>query len=267
MKGDMEMGLALKITPEIDEVEHQSLTIPEQARSLQITDGESYEKAGGFWKEIRTMRKKVADTFDPLVRQAHELHRDTLAKKNEIDKPLEEAERRVKSLMSTYDAEQERLRREEEERLRKQAEEEAERKRQEELAILEAEQKAEEERLLAAAAEMEANGNKAQAEELLQVAEERAEETAQAVAEIQAAPVHVAPVVVPKATPKLSGGPVYQERWYATVTDIKTLCKAVAEGKASPECVLPNMPVLNKLAVALKRSMNVPGVRADSKRV
>lgn len=39
------------------------------------------------------------------------------------------------------------------------------------------------------------------------------------------------------------------------------------EGKASPECVTPNMPTLNKMAAALKDALNIPGVRAVSRRV
>jgi hypothetical protein len=51
------------------------------------------------------------------------------------------------------------------------------------------------------------------------------------------------------------------------VVNIRDLCRAVVEGKASPECVMANMPVLNKMAVALKQTLNIPGVRAVSKRV
>jgi hypothetical protein len=55
--------------------------------------------------------------------------------------------------------------------------------------------------------------------------------------------------------------------WGAEVRDIKALCRAIAEGKASPNLVTPNMPALNKLATALKETMNVPGVRPYSRRV
>lgn len=163
------MGLALKITPEINEVESQALTIPEQADTLMITDSVTYTRAGEFWKEIRAMRGKVAATFDPLVKQAHELHRETLAKKNEIDRPLEAAEKKVKRLMADYDREQERKRREEEDRLREIA------------------RKQEEERRLAEALAAEAAGEKEEAEAILE------EE------------VYIPPPVVPKATPKVEG--------------------------------------------------------------
>lgn len=54
---------------------------------------------------------------------------------------------------------------------------------------------------------------------------------------------------------------------YTEITDLKALCLAVATGKVSPESVTANMPVLNRLAVALKGTMNIPGVKAYSKRV
>ena len=60
---------------------------------------------------------------------------------------------------------------------------------------------------------------------------------------------------------------MFREVWSAEVTDIKALCRAVADGKASTECVMANMPVLNRMASALKATMNIPGVRAYSKRV
>ena len=222
---------ALKLTPEIEDVEAQALTIPEQANALVVATAEDYTKAGAFWQEIRSMRSKVAATFDPLVKQAHELHKNTLAKKNEIDKPLEIAERKVKGLMSQYDAEQERLRREEEERLKA-------------IAL-----KEEEDRRLAEALLAEEAGDTEEAEAILED------------------PVHVAPVIVPKATPKLHGGPVYREVWAAEVLNIRELCKAVADGSASTECIQANMTVLNRMATALKATMKVPGVRSYSRRV
>ena len=81
-------------------------------------------------------------------------------------------------------------------------------------------------------------------------------------------PVYVPPVIVPKATPKVQGVS-YREVWNAECYDIKALCKAVAEGRVSTECVMPNQVALNKMATALKATManTVPGVKAISRRV
>ena len=145
--------------------------------------------------------------------------------------PLKEARTNIKKLMSDYDQKQERLRQEEQRRL------EVEARRQEE------------ERRLQDAILAEELGETEEASAILEE------------------PVQVAPVIVPKATPKLPGGPVYREVWSAQVTDIKALCKAVADGRVSKECVQANMPALNKMATALKRTMNIPGDQAVSRRV
>lgn len=257
---------ALKLV-ETEEVETKALTIVDEAKAIVVRDAETYTKAGHFWKDIRAMRSEVAATFDPLIKQAHELHKNTLSKKNEIDKPLEIAERQVKSLMGAYDAEQERIRKAEQDRLAEIARKEEEARIAEELRILEEERKAEEERLMQAAIEAEKSGNKAQAEELINVAEERSQEAAQAAAEIQAAPVYVPPVVVPKATPKLAGGPVYQTRWKHQVVNLMDLVKAVASGRAPINALQTNYVFLGQQARSLKEHMNIPGVRAYAERV
>lgn len=70
-----------------------------------------------------------------------------------------------------------------------------------------------------------------------------------------------APIVTKVSTP---AGVSHTVRWSAEVTDIKALCKAVADGKAMPELVLANMPALNKLAQMAKGNLSIPGVKAVS---
>lgn len=222
------------------EVEQKALTIVDQARAVRVTDVESYTAAGQLWQSIGEMIKEVRDTFDPICTAAFNAHREATARRAKFLDPLTSAQRSVKKLMSDYDAEQERIRKAEEVRLAEIARKEEEERRLQE----------------AIAAEEEAKRKGATTEE--------AEAEAEAIIE---QPVYVPPLVVPKATPKLQGGPVYREVWAAEVIDIKALCRAVADGKASPECVMANMPALNRLAVALKATMNIPGVKAYSKRI
>jgi uncharacterized membrane protein YqiK len=186
------------------------------------------------------MIKEVKDTFDPICEKAFAAHKEATGKRALYLDPLVAAQKSVKGLMSAYDAEQERIRLAEQRRLEEEA-----RKKAEEQALLDAIE-----------AEAEAKRNGATVEEAAQVATEVIEE-----------PVYVAPVVVPKSVPKMQGAPVYREVWSAEVTSIKDLCRAVAEGKVSPECVMANMPTLNKIAVALKSTLSIPGVKAVSKRV
>jgi hypothetical protein len=216
---------------ETDEVAARSLSIVDQANAVMVVDADTYTKAGFIWKSIQAMKAEVDAAFDKNIKRWHEGHKDALADKAKYYSPLDAAARKVKQLMSDWQAAQEAIRKAEEDRLRKIAEEE------------------EKERQLAAAVNAEQSGDTEMAEAIIE------------------APVYVAPIVVPKAVPKMAGGPVYREVWAAEVTDIKALCMAVATGKASTECVTGNMVALNRMAVALKGTLNIPGVRAYSKRV
>jgi hypothetical protein len=55
--------------------------------------------------------------------------------------------------------------------------------------------------------------------------------------------------------------------WYAEVSSLQMLCKAIAEGKQPVTLIQANMTALNSMAKALKSSMNIPGVVAKSKTV
>ena len=230
---------AIKLV-ETNEVETKALSIVDQAKAIKVADQGTYLKAGQLWISIGDMIKEVKDTFDPICEAAHRAHKEATGKRAKYLDPLTAAQRSVKGLMADYDADQERIR-------------QAEQRRLEEIARKEAEEEA---LLDAIAAEEEAKRNGATKEEAAQEAEA-----------VMAEPVYVPPVVLPKATPKLAGGPVYREMWSAEVTDIKALCRAVAAGTISTEMVIGNMPALNKMAIAMKATMNIPGVRSISKRV
>lgn len=251
----------------VTEVETKALSIVDRIEAIKIVDSASYESAGLLWKDIGSMIKEVKYTLDPICEASNLAHKKSTAFRASILDPLTNGQRQVKGWMSDYDAEQERIRKAEETRLAEMARLAEVARRTEELRILEVERKAEEARLLAAAIEADKCGLIEQADELLKAAENHNDETAQVAVEILLAPAYTPPIVLPKTTPKLTGGPVYQERWSAEVTDIKALCLAVADGTASPELVLANMPALNTLAVRLKNTMAIPGVRAISKRV
>ena len=257
---------ALKII-ETEEVEAKALTIVDQAKAVKVIDAKTYTAAGMLWKQIGDMIKEVKDTFDPICEAAHRAHKAATEKRSKYLDPLTSAQKSVKQLMAAWDAEQERIRKAEEERLRKIEEERIAAERKAEQERLEAERKAEEERLLAEAEAAEKRGDKETAEALTNAAVESSEQINEVIASVAAEPIYVAPVVVPKSVPKMAGGPVYREVWAAEVVDIKALCMAVATGKASTECVSGNMVALNRMAVALKGTLNIPGVRAYSKRV
>lgn len=257
---------ALKII-ETEEVEAKALSIVDQARAVVVKDSQTYTAAGMLWKSIGDMIKEVKDTFDPICEAANRAHKEATRKRAKFLDPLTAAQKSVKQIMAAYDAEQERIRKAEEDRLRKIEEDRLAEERRKEQERLEALRKAEEDRLLAEAVAAEARGDKETAEALTNAAVESNEQIKEVAAAIAQEPVYVPPVVVPKSVPKMAGGPVYREVWAAEIVDIKALCMAVATGKASTECVTGNMVALNRMAVALKGTMNIPGVKAYSRRV
>jgi hypothetical protein len=269
---------ALKLE-ETNEVETKALSIVDKAKLVKVVDAPSYTSAGTLWKQIGEMIAEVKGTFDPICDAANKAHKAATAKRAFYLDPLQAAHKAVKQLMSAYDEEQERIRKAEEDRLAAIAREEEEKRRKEEQERLEAERKAEEERLLSEAAEAEKSGDMETAEVLTNAAIESSEQYKETAAAIAQEPVYVPPVVVPKAVPKIQGGPSYQVRWYAEVVDVAALCLAIGTKKPgmSIEFVIGldrnkitgkiSSPALNKMATALKNALNIPGVKSYSKRV
>lgn len=170
----------------IQEVEQEALTYPQQARQITITNNEDYQRAANFLLSIKATRKKINESFDPIIAKAHAAHKEAVAQKKKVDEPLELAERMVKPLMAAYDTQQEQLRREEENRLREQA------------------KKQEEERMLREAESLEKQGQY------------------EAASEVIAQPIYVPPVVVAKTVPKISGV-VFREIWKFRIIDASKL--------------------------------------------
>jgi len=261
------MNTALQLV-EPDKIGEKALTYTEAIAKLPpIKTNDEYVFVGELWKTGKALLEEINEGYDSLIKKAHELHKDAIAKKARYYVPTEAGVKAAKKLLSDYSAEQERIRKAEEERLAAiaRAEEEARRKAEQER--LEAERKAEEDRLLAEAVAAEARGDKETADALTAAAVESSEQINEVIASVAAEPIYVPPVVVPKTVPKMQGGPVYRTVWNAEVTDLKALCMAVATGKVSINAILPNETFLRQQAISLRNTMNIPGVRAYEKRV
>jgi len=128
---------------EIDQqVEKESTAVVTQAvQYAVIKTPEQFNMAGEFLKTIKSMQKKVSDTFDPIVQRAHATWKEVLSQKAKFFDPLDDAEKKIKSSMIRFSDEQEKIRLEAERKAQAEAraKEEAERKKLEEKA-----QKAEE---------------------------------------------------------------------------------------------------------------------------
>lgn len=218
-------------TEQIRDVETRALTTIGQAEIIKVVDAESYLAANDVWKRLGELLEDAHREFDPIVKSTDKAHKDAVALRKKVVEPLEGARTYVKSLMSDYDAEQERIRLAEERRLAAEA------------------KRAEEEARLSEAVELEQAGQKEEAEAVL--------------AEPIVAPV----VIVEKAVPKVAGGPSYRTIWDAQVVDLMALVKAVASGTVSINALQPNATFLRQQAMSLKETFKIPGCKAFSRRV
>jgi len=71
-------------------------------------------------------------------------------------------------------------------------------------------------------------------------------------------------VVAEVAAPKNTS---YTDKWYADDVNVKLLCRAIADGKASVNLVIANMPAFNKMAIAMKCISPYPYVTFKKKNV
>ena len=137
-----------EITPEV--ASKQALTVYDQAKAITVIDNATMSQADELIKSMRLVRKEIGLAFDPIIAKAHAAHKEAKAQKDRAELPLIQAEEFLKPQIKKYLAEQERIRIEKENELRLQA------------------QKAEEEKRLAEAAQLEAEGHKEEAEAVLE---------------------------------------------------------------------------------------------------
>ena len=171
-----------ELTPQAVEISSRALTVPELARTIEITDDVSYKAAGELLLTIKDLRKEIDSAFAPIIEAAHNAHKKALEQKKKADAPLVEAESIIKPRIAAYIAEVNRKRAEEEARLR------------------EEERKKEEDRRLQEAIKAEAAGDTAKAEQILET------------------PVSIGKVRPITEAPKVAGVSI-QKRWTYRVVD------------------------------------------------
>lgn len=217
--------------PERDTVKNEALTWPQRARAAAITSIESYTAAAELLKAIKALRVKIAETFDPHVKRAHEAHRALVKEKADAEAPLTEAELILKRSLTAYDDEQRRIARERQAKADREAREQ------------------EEQRRLDQAAAMEKEGN--EFGDVALVAEANA---------LISEPVVAVAAPVEKATPKVAGI-AYRTTYSAQVVDILALVRHVAANPQLLPLLSANMPALNGQARSLKAALQLPGVK------
>ena len=211
------------------EIKQEALTVIERSKIVKIVDQKTYDAASELLlSKIKPFRVRWKNFWygsdDGPVPLAYRAYKSVLGKFNEVDDPLEEAERRVKVAVLGWEREQARLLREAQEKAQRQAE-----------------QREEEERLQAATLAEESG---ATAEEVQAIAETKAQ--------IIAAPVE-------PTFQRATGMSKPRDNWKCRVTDLKALARAVGAGKVPVEYILPNEAALNARAKADRQTLNIPG--------
>lgn len=200
--------------------------VKQRALSMRVTDEQTQAKAADFARRIKEKAKTIADYWKPLKDSAFKAHRALTAREAELLKPLSEAEAHLKTQISRFQLEQERIRREEQRRLE-----------------AEAQRRAEEER------------------EALLLQAEDAGATAEEVSAMAEMPLAVAPVVeVAVGAPK-PGGVVIRRTWKAVVEDKSKLVTFVAANSSMLHLLVPDQSALNAMAKAMKSAGAIPGVK------
>ncbi len=128
----------------------ETSSFPERAKSIIVYSFGTLTKANEFLTSIKLMRKEINTTFNPIIKKAHEAHKEAVAQKKRYDDPLVSAEKIIKIGIAAYMEDMAKIRREEEEKA----------KREEEV------RQKEEDRILAEAKILEDSGKEKEAESL-----------------------------------------------------------------------------------------------------
>jgi alanyl-tRNA synthetase len=209
----METATMIDITPEIEEIDRQALTIPNQARLVRVVDNGTMQLADNTVNAINDFIKKVDEHYKPMADAAFKTHRSITARWKEVKQPLEDAKAHLVNQVKAYQRKVEEERQAEERRLAEIARKEAE------------------ERRLAEALQAEAEGNT---------------EEAQAILEEE---MFVPPPVVKVDTPKVDGRR-YAVKPKARIISKMDIIKTVASNPSLADLIDINMTVANQKAKA-----------------
>lgn len=168
------------------ELQEKVIPIVDAAKTLAIRNNDTYVEATSLLTAIKTMRREIANTFDPIIAKQFAAHREACEQKRRHESPLIEAENLLKRGIVGFQKERERIRRQEERRLQEIA------------------RKAEEDRKLAEAKAAEDAGDHKTANEIIN--------------ETPAVP----PVILTSPVPKVSGV-VTKENWNFRIVDVKAI--------------------------------------------
>jgi hypothetical protein len=200
------------------------LPVVVSAKQYEVTNLFTYQEAVGMGSMLQALSGKVTEFYKP-VKQVFDAAKKIVLDNEKLDAGLVNAAKNHLSVqVSIFEAEQERQR---------QAAEKIAR---------EAVAKAEQERRLERAIELDQEGYKEEAVRLLD-----SEELAP-------------PVIVQASIPKKSPGSVHRRKWHAQVNDPTLLIKGIAAGSVPIQAVKIDQAWLDKQATQYQGGLNYPGV-------
>lgn len=217
------------VTSEVQKSTETALTILDTVKSLTIITVDDYQFAQMAMKEVKDRIKEIEEIRMGQTRPLDE------SKKKIMDffrvplQKLNDAKEYLNRIMIKWVDEEKVKERE----LQRKFEEEG-RKRAEEEA-------------LQRALEAEKAGDKQEAEQII------------------SEPVYVPPIKVVSEIPKSKESHI-RETWSAEGFDLMATIMAIGKGTAPLQAVQYDMPFLNKQAISYKQALNIPGVRAVSKK-
>jgi hypothetical protein len=251
-------------------IEEGALTAIEKSRALEVVDDVSLKRSVDMEKELKKGKKAIADHFKPFKDALNRKHKNATAKEKEHITPFTDEIDSNKAKRDAYIEERNaKLKAEQEERERKEA---AERKRQltniqnqldkdmEKAGDLNAQAEALMEKLDdpdCTELEAETYRNKLAAVQAQQ--DEIARSTAAKAR--KAEEVASAPPTAPATTPAKVEGLVQKTEYTVVVFDPKALCRAISEGKVSPDVIKWDMVALKSAA---KNKVELPGCNVTS---
>lgn len=217
-----------------EKLQSQALSLKEHASLIVVTDEASYLRAGRFAKDIKDHKNRIIEYFRDTKKTAELLHKKIVKQETDALQPLKDADKIIRTAISAYLTEQERIRKEAQEKAEREAAEAA---------------RKEQERLLQRASNAETKGDTEKAEALLEKAEN----------------VYVRPVVVPSVvqkTTKLDTGSITQKKEIeVTITDPVSFIRAITERKAPATCVEFRLSVIKTWVKSMGiKNGEIPGL-------
>lgn len=120
----------IKANQEIEVLSSEAVTLLTQAKHFVIKNIDQYKAVAEELLKVKSVRKKINELMDPVIKKAHETHKEAVASKKKLTDPLDQAESSFKQSMLAYDREQQRIATEAQAKARAEAEEIARKERQ-----------------------------------------------------------------------------------------------------------------------------------------